>query len=119
MSTITLGAAIGLSFQQIQKYETGINRIGASHLYDICKVLKISVSFVFEGSPGLTLIENKLPQYFVDFMHSAEGAQLVAAFSRITDPELRRSIVHMIKNISMRSKPSDDVPQLKEPGKRG
>jgi transcriptional regulator with XRE-family HTH domain len=97
MSTIALGAAIGLTFQQIQKYETGTNRIGASRIHAICKVLQIPISFVFEGSPGLTRSENQLPQYFVDFMHSPEGAQLVIAFAQIMDREMRRSIVHMVK----------------------
>jgi transcriptional regulator with XRE-family HTH domain len=118
MSTATLGAAIGLTFQQIQKYETGVNRIGASRILEICNVLKIPIAFVFEGSPGLTRFENSPPQYFVDFMDSAEGPPLVAAFCQIVDPELRRSIVHMVKRVSMQSKASDDVPQLKKPGKR-
>ena len=119
MSTVTLGTAIGLTFQQIQKYETGINRIGASRIHEICNVLKIPISFVFEGLPGLTRFENSLPQYFVDFMDSAEGAPLVAAFCKIVDPELRRNIVRMVKSASMQFKASDDVLQLKKPGKRG
>jgi transcriptional regulator with XRE-family HTH domain len=119
MSAIALGGAIGLTFQQIQKYETGVNRIGASRILEICNVLKIPISFVFEGSPGLTRFENSPPQYFVDFMDSAEGPPLVAAFCKIVDPELRRSIVRMIKSVSMQFQASDDVPQLKKPGKRG
>ena len=116
MSTATLGAAIGLTFQQIQKYENGTNRIGASRIHAICNVLKIPVAFVFEGSPGSRRSTNKLPQYFVDFMHSTEGAQLVAAFSQITDPRLRRSIVRMVTSVSMQFKASDDVLQLKKQG---
>jgi transcriptional regulator with XRE-family HTH domain len=119
MSTATLGAAIGLTFQQIQKYETGVNRIGASRILEICNALKIPIAFVFEGLPGLRRFKNQLPQYFVDFMHSAEGAQLGAAFSQITDPGLRRSIVRMVEKVSMQFKASDDALQLKKPGKRG
>jgi hypothetical protein len=65
----------------------------------------------------LTLFENSPPQYFVDFMDSAEGARLVAAFCKIIDPQLRRSIVRMVKRVadSMQPKASDDIPQLREP----
>jgi transcriptional regulator with XRE-family HTH domain len=99
MSRLALAQAVGLTFQQIQKYEMGTNRIGASRLHAICSLLEIPVSFVFEGSPGLTRFENSPPQYFVDFMSSAEGARLVEAFSKITDPERRRNIARSLKNI--------------------
>jgi transcriptional regulator with XRE-family HTH domain len=117
MSRLTLAQAIGLTFQQIQKYEVGTNRIGASRLQQICNLLKIPISFVFEGSPGLTFFENSPPQTFVDFMDSAEGARLVAAFCKIIDPELRRSIVRVVKRVadSIQPKASDDGVQLKEP----
>jgi transcriptional regulator with XRE-family HTH domain len=99
ISTITLGTAVGVTFQQIQKYEMGTNRIGASRLQQICNLLEIPVAFVFEGSPGLTRFENSPPQYFVDFMSSAEGARLVEAFGKITDPERRRNIARALKNV--------------------
>jgi transcriptional regulator with XRE-family HTH domain len=110
MSRITLGEAVGLTFQQIQKYETGTNRIGASRLQEICSVLEIPISFVFAGSPGSNRFENGLPQYFVDFMGSAEGARLVEAFGKITDPNLRRDIARAVKNVAncMQPKASTD-----------
>jgi transcriptional regulator with XRE-family HTH domain len=113
MSTATLGTAVGLTFQQIQKYETGVNRMGASRIFEICNVLKIPISFVFEGLPGSTRFENSPPQYFVDLMDLAEGPPLVAAFCKIVDPKLRRNIVRMVKSVSIQLQASDDVLQLK------
>jgi transcriptional regulator with XRE-family HTH domain len=90
ISRITLGEAIGLTHQQIQKYEKGINRIGASGLQQICNVLKIPVSLLFEGAPGSLRSEGGMPQYIIDFMASEEGARFVAAFSRITNSNAAR-----------------------------
>jgi transcriptional regulator with XRE-family HTH domain len=105
MSRITLGEAIGLTFQQIQKYEMGTNRIGVSRLQAICTVLEIPISFVFNSSPGSTHFEDSPPQYFVDFMDSPEGARLVEAFGKITDPERRRDIARAVKNVANRLQP--------------
>ena len=80
ISRITLGEALGLTDQQIQKYETGTNRIGASRLQLICKVLEIPVSCLFEGELGSPPGESGMPQDIVDFMESPEGARFVAAF---------------------------------------
>jgi transcriptional regulator with XRE-family HTH domain len=100
ISRITLGEAIGLTDHQIQKYETGTNRIGASRLQEICTVLEIPVSFLFEGalvsSPG----EGGMPQDIVDFMESEEGVRFVAAFSRIADRKVRRGIVRLAGRIA-------------------
>src|ERR1700704_5675023 len=76
MSRITLGEAIGLTDQQIQKYEKGTNRIGASRLQQICIVLEIPVSFLFEGAPGSSPHESGMPQDTVDFRESPEGVGL-------------------------------------------
>src|SRR5258707_1389269 len=110
MNQETLGKAVGLTLQQIQKYEKGTNRIGASRLQQICDVLQIPVSFAFDGSPGSNRVENSLPQYFVDFMRSEEGARLVEAFAKITDRDMRRSIVRMVSRLadSMQGGAPDD-----------
>jgi len=117
MSRETLGEAVGLTLQQIQKYEKGTNRIGASRLQQICDVLQIPVAFAFDGSPGSSSFENSLPQYFVDFMGSAEGARLVKAFGKITDRDMRRAIVRMVRSAadSVQSKAPDDMLQVTEP----
>jgi transcriptional regulator with XRE-family HTH domain len=117
MSRITLGEAIGLTDQQIQKYEKGANRIGASRLQQICTVLEIPVSFLFEGAPGSTLNESGMPQDIIDFMESPEGVRFVAAFSGITDPKVRRGIARLAGRIAERMQPkaSAELLQLEEP----
>jgi transcriptional regulator with XRE-family HTH domain len=100
ISRITLGEAIGLTDQQIQKYETGTNRIGASRLQQICSVLKIPVSFLFENTPASSPGDNGMPQDIIDFMESEEGVRFVAAYSRITDRKMRRGIARLAGRIA-------------------
>ena len=117
ISRITLGEAIGLTLQQIQKYEKGTNRIGASRLQQICAVLEIPVPFLFEGASGSSPCESGMPQDIIDFMESPEGVRFVAAFSRITDRKMRRGIVRLASRIAdhMQSKASGELLQLEEP----
>ena len=116
ISRITLGEALGLTAQQIQKYEAGANRIGASRLQKICTVLEIPVSLLFEGELGSPPGESGMPQEIVDFMESEEGARFVAAFSRITDPKVRRGIARLTGRIAehVQAKVAGDVLQFKE-----
>jgi transcriptional regulator with XRE-family HTH domain len=100
ISRITLGEALGLTDQQIQKYEKGTNRIGASRLQQICSVLEIPVSFLFEGALGSSASESGMPQDIVDFMESEEGVRFVAAFRRITDRKMRRGIARLAGRIA-------------------
>ena len=100
ISRITLGEAIGLTGQQIQKYESGTNRIGASRLQQICSVLEIPVSFLFEGGLGSSPGEGGMPQDIVDFMELEEGVRFVAAFCRITDRKMRRGIARLAGKIA-------------------
>jgi transcriptional regulator with XRE-family HTH domain len=100
ISRITLGEALGLTDQQIGKYETGINRIGASRLQQICRVLKIPVSFLFEEAAASSASENGMPQEIIDFMASEEGVRVVAAFSRITDRKMRLGIARLANRIA-------------------
>jgi transcriptional regulator with XRE-family HTH domain len=117
ISRITLGEAIGLTDQQIQKYETGINRIGASRLQRICAVLEIPVSYLFEGALGSPPGEGGMPQDVVDFMESEEGIRFVAAFERITDRKMRRGIVRLTSRIAEHVQPKapGDIQQFKGP----
>lgn len=110
ISRITLGEAIGLTLQQIQKYEKGINRIGASRLQQICSVLQIPVSLLFEGAPGPSRGTSGMPQEIVDFLESAEGVRFVAAFERITDPKMRRGIARLATRIAEGSQPAPRAP---------
>jgi transcriptional regulator with XRE-family HTH domain len=107
MSQEKLGEALGLTFQQIQKYEKGTNRVGASRLQQISEILQVPVSFLFDGGPsGLagsgTSAENASPAYISDFLATSEGLALTRAFTRIADAKLRRSIVDLVERIAAR-----------------
>lgn len=104
MSQEKLGEALGLTFQQVQKYEKGTNRVGASRLQQISDILQVPVSFLFEGNPGGaaadSLSEAPSPTYVSDFLATSEGLALTRAFMRITDAKLRRSIVDLVEQIA-------------------
>jgi transcriptional regulator with XRE-family HTH domain len=100
ISRITLGEALGLTVQQIQKYEKGTHRIGASRMHQICAVLEIPVTFLFEGELAPSPGESGMTQDIIDFMESEEGVRFVAAFSRITDRKVRRGIARLTGRIA-------------------
>ena len=107
MSQEKLGESLGLTFQQIQKYEKGTNRVGASRLQQISEILQVPVSFLFEGGPGGAVNANGLaeapsPAYVSDFLATSEGLALTRAFTRINDSKLRRSIVDLVEQIAAR-----------------
>jgi len=111
LSQEKLGDALGLTFQQIQKYEKGTNRIGASRLHQISDILQVPVSFLFEGGPSSSttvegLGEAPSPAYVSDFLATSEGLALTRAFTRITDAKLRRSIVDLVEQIAGTQNPS-------------
>src|SRR6516225_5644848 len=97
MSQEKLGEALGLTFQQVQKYEKGTNRIGASRLQQISGILQVAVSFFFNGVPDLSApVEPgkgaSSPAYLSDFLTTSEGMALTKAFTRIKGTRLRRRI---------------------------
>ena len=105
MSQERLGESLGITFQQIQKYEKGTNRIGASRLQHIARVLSVPVSFFFEDAPGSPsdqpgMAEPRSTHYVVDFLSSAEGLQLNKAFIRIKDSKLRRKIIDLVRALA-------------------
>jgi transcriptional regulator with XRE-family HTH domain len=108
MSQEKLGEALGLTFQQVQKYEKGANRIGASRLQEIAKILQAPPSFFFEGAPQHGepdvshegFAEAPAGQYVVDFISSVEGLQLNRAFASIKDPKVRKRIVDLVAAIA-------------------
>jgi transcriptional regulator with XRE-family HTH domain len=106
MSQEKLGDALGLTFQQVQKYEKGTNRIGASRLQQISHILQVPVAFFFEGAPNLPgqatdgLREAPSPAYVSDFLATSEGLALTKAFMRIKEPKLRRRVVELVKEIA-------------------
>jgi transcriptional regulator with XRE-family HTH domain len=105
MSQEKLGDALGLTFQQVQKYEKGTNRIGASRLQQISLILQVPVAFFFEGAPNVPgqpegLREAPSPAYVSDFLATSEGLALTKAFTRIKEPKLRRRIVDLVEQIA-------------------
>lgn len=105
MSQEKLGDALGLTFQQVQKYEKGANRIGASRLQQIAHILQVPVSFFFDGAPSLPgqvmdgLAEAPSPAYVADFLATSDGLALTKAFMRIKDAKLRRRIVDLVEQM--------------------
>ena len=102
MSQEKLGEKLGITFQQIQKYEKGTNRIGASRLQQIATVLSVPVSFFFEGAPvpegaGGALSEPASPAYVSDFLSSSDGLALTKAFMKVKDAKVRRRIVDLVE----------------------
>ncbi|MGA8172888.1 MAG: helix-turn-helix transcriptional regulator [Methylocystis sp.] len=101
MSQEKLGDALGLTFQQVQKYEKGTNRIGASRLQQISKTLNVPPSFFFEGAPTpdgelAQGFQEERSQFVVDFLATAEGVHLNRSFARIRDPKVRKRIVELV-----------------------
>jgi transcriptional regulator with XRE-family HTH domain len=104
MSQEKLGDALDLTFQQVQKYEKGTNRVGASRLQHISHILQVPVAFFFEGAPHLPgqpegIGEAPSLNYVTDFLASSDGRALTKAFTRIKEPKLRRRIVELVKEI--------------------
>ena len=111
MSQEKLGNSLGLTFQQVQKYEKGTNRIGASRLQQISHILQVPVSFFFEGAPVVAtaqrvegMIEAPSPAYVSDFLATSDGLALTKAFMRISDTKLRRRIVELVEQIAVSDK---------------
>jgi transcriptional regulator with XRE-family HTH domain len=106
LSQEKLGAALGITFQQIQKYEKGTNRIGASRLQQAAQVLGVPVNFFFEGAPSESGLSNgfaepSAPVYMADFAGTPEGHQLITAFLRIKEPKLRKKIIDLVVAMSV------------------
>ena len=106
MSQEKLGENLGITFQQIQKYEKGTNRVGASRLQAISTILGVPVAFFFEDLPsqgaaaaGLGFAEDPVAGLAMDFCTSAEGLQLNRAFVRISDPKVRRRLIELVKSL--------------------
>ncbi len=102
MSQEKLGERLGITFHQVQKYEKGTNRIGASRLHQIASILGVPVSFFYEGAPGgdataTGFADSGNPPFLSDFLATAEGLALSKAFMKVRDPKLRRRIVDLVE----------------------
>lgn len=118
LSQERLGDALGLTFQQIQKYERGVNRVGASRLFDLSRVLDVPISFFFDDMPdSLSAVHAGTalrPTRVAGFAESAEGfgdeqmnrretLELVRAYYRITDPAVRKRVFELVKSLTTES----------------
>src|SRR5580692_2144204 len=108
MSQGKLGDALDVTFQQVQKYEKGANRIGASRLQQLARVLEVPPAYFFEGAPagdGGTVIAAGFAEpdgnsYVVDFLSTNEGLQLNRAFAAIKDPKVRKKILDLVQSLA-------------------
>ena len=115
MSQEKLGECLGLTFQQVQKYEKGVNRIGASRLFDLAQVLGVPVQFFYdeltanaaESTMATGFAERPAESYVVDFLSSRDGLDLNKAFVRITDPKVRRSVIDLVRSLAGGDEPGD------------
>jgi transcriptional regulator with XRE-family HTH domain len=100
MSQEKLGDLLGLTFQQVQKYEKGINRIGAGRLFEIARILDVPIDFFYDGvgttSDGVG--EARAP--VMEFVSSTEGLQLSLAFMKIRDPKVRKRVLDLVKSLA-------------------
>jgi transcriptional regulator with XRE-family HTH domain len=111
MSQERLGEALGLTFQQVQKYERGVNRVGASRLYDLSRVLDVPISFFYDDMPeslgGMraparpsTGFGDAQDAFGDDALNRRETLELVRAYYRITDPGVRKRMFDLIKSLA-------------------
>lgn len=111
LSQTNLGQAIGVTFQQIQKYENGSNRVGASNLFKIANALGVTVAFFFEGMPddiakagliprGMEPAEKAPINFDHDPMSSRESIELMHNYFRIGDPQVRKRLFQFVKSLA-------------------
>lgn len=103
MSQERLGDLLGLTFQQVQKYEKGVNRIGAGRLFEVSRILNVPVDFFYEGvattgQPGVSEPEGAPP--VMEFVSSGEGLQLSLAFMKIKDAKVRKRVLDLVKSLA-------------------
>ncbi len=106
LSQENLGDRLGVTFQQVQKYEKGSNRISASRLLEVATILETSVSFFFEGLPSVEdqaeagFAETGSSDFVTNFLGTSEGLQLNRAFMKVKDPKVRRKIIDLVTSLS-------------------
>ncbi|MGA7711038.1 MAG: helix-turn-helix transcriptional regulator [Rhizomicrobium sp.] len=102
MSQERLGELLGLTFQQVQKYEKGVNRIGAGRLFEISRILGVPIFYFYERVSeqlsGGGLAESQSPPV-LEFVSSGEGLQLSLAYMRIKDPKVRKRVLDLVKSL--------------------
>ena len=104
LSQTDLGKKVGITFQQIQKYEKGVNRVGAGRLQRIAEVLDVPVSFFFEGASGHGPEADNINEG-LGFLESAAAVRVVRAFAEIKDQQIRRAIVTLLEELAAQHRP--------------
>jgi len=104
MSQEKLGEMLGLTFQQVQKYEKGVNRIGAGRLYQVARILGVPVNYFYEDVMN---VQNENPHVnehpsppVMEFLSSGEGLQLALSFMRIKEPKVRRRVIDLVRTLA-------------------
>ncbi|MEJ1967911.1 MAG: helix-turn-helix transcriptional regulator [Rhizomicrobium sp.] len=103
MSQERLGELLGLTFQQVQKYEKGVNRIGAGRLFEVARILGVPIDYFYEGVTNQLaggFSENDASPPVMEFVSSGEGLQLSLAFMKIKDPKLRKRVLDLVKQMA-------------------
>lgn len=100
MSQERLGHELGVTFQQIQKYEKGTNRIGASRLFDMSRVLEVEIGYFFEGLGTADRASRPGSERLSEFIATPEGVALNSAFAAIADQATRKRIIELVKTLS-------------------
>ncbi len=102
LSQEKLGERLGITFQQIQKYEKGTNRVGASRLQAMSDALEVPVAYFFpESTPEATGgMREESATYMMEFLSTSEGLDLTRAFTRIRDPKVRRKVVELVRALA-------------------
>ncbi len=119
MSQEKLGDQMGLTFQQIQKYEKGTNRIGASRLHQISQILEVPVQFFFDDAPMVAgqsqppggMSEPKMENFLYEFISTRDGLELIRAFVSIQDPKIRKRVVDLVRTLSSEDEAIRDKPK--------
>ncbi|MGE4166868.1 MAG: helix-turn-helix domain-containing protein, partial [Xanthobacteraceae bacterium] len=104
MTQTELGDTVGITFQQIQKYEKGANRISASRLQQFSSILHVPAAFFFEGAPeeksGARVTEDRSTNEFMEFLSTSEGLAVAKAFMSIKSSSLRRTLASTVEKIA-------------------
>ena len=105
MSQERLGELLGLTFQQVQKYEKGVNRIGAGRLFDVARILGVPIDYFYESvsnqlAGSRSISEEKVAPPVMEFVSSGEGLQLSLAFMRIRDVKVRKRVLDLVRSLA-------------------
>ena len=105
ISQSDLGEKLGVSFQQVQKYEKGVNRIGAGRLFDMARILGVPIDYFYESVAGQlaasrSVSEEEVAPPVMEFISSGEGLQLTLAFMRIKDVKVRKRVLDLVRSLA-------------------